>query len=108
MCSRTSSSRANARSALSARAIPASGFRAQPVASPITPAPITAILIALTVPDAVAKDADALDLELDLVARPEPALVAVLEDAAGADGARAEDVARPELRVARGVGDDRV
>src|SRR5439155_13544244 len=61
-----------------------------------------------TVPDAVAKDADALDLELDLVARLEPALVAVLEDAAGADGARAEDVARPELRVARGVGDDRV
>ena len=40
--------------------------------------------------------------------RGKPALVAVLEDAARADGARAEDVAGPQLGVARGVRHDRL
>src|ERR671936_1456957 len=59
-------------------------------------------------PDAVVEDADPLDLELDDIARPEPAVVAELEDAARADGARAEDVPRHEVRVPRRVGDDRL
>ena len=58
--------------------------------------------------DAVSQHADPLDLELDHVPRLQPAAVAVLEDAAGADGARAEDVAGAELRVACGLGDERV
>src|SRR5439155_15974699 len=58
--------------------------------------------------DPVPQDSDPLDLQLDLVARPEPALVAVLEDAAGADGAGADHVARPQLGVPRRVGDDRL
>src|SRR5712691_4267138 len=58
--------------------------------------------------DGVPEHAEALDLELDHVAWPEPAAVAVLEDAAGADGARAEDVARGQLGVARGVRHDRL
>ena len=44
--------------------------------------------------DAVAQDADALDLELDDVARLDPAVE--LEPAAAADGAAAEDVAGHE------------
>src|SRR5262249_13142989 len=58
--------------------------------------------------DPVAQDADALDLQLDLVAGLEPALVAVLEDAAGADRARADHVARPQRGVAPRVLDDRL
>src|SRR5687768_9286102 len=55
--------------------------------------------------DTVPQDPDALDLQLDLVARLEPAAVAVLEDAARPDRARAEDVAGDEPRVASRVGD---
>src|SRR5438874_13372425 len=58
--------------------------------------------------DAVAQRADAFDLELDHVPGLEPAAVSVLEDAACADGSRAQHVARSELRVARGVREDRV
>src|SRR5438045_1694168 len=57
---------------------------------------------------AIPEHADPLHLELDDVAAPEPPPVAVLEDAAGADRARAEDVARDEEGVARGVRDDRL
>src|SRR5205085_1109248 len=58
--------------------------------------------------DAVSEHADPFDLELDDVAGLEPPAVAELEDAARADGSGAEDVAREEARVPRGVGDDRV
>src|SRR5262245_5462898 len=58
--------------------------------------------------DAISQDADAFDLELDDVARLHPAAVAVLEDAARADRARAEDVAGQQPCVARGVSDDRL
>src|SRR3954449_8380557 len=58
--------------------------------------------------NAVAQDADPFDLELHLVAGSQPALIAVLEDAAGADAARADDVARPKLGVARRALDDLV
>src|SRR5215216_6482189 len=56
--------------------------------------------------DGVPQDSDALHLELHDVARLKPAAVSVLEDAAGADRARAEDVAGAELRVARSLGDE--
>src|SRR5215207_8266381 len=56
--------------------------------------------------DRVPQHPDPLDLELDLVARLEPAAIAVLEDAAGSDGAGAEDVARPELGVPARLLDD--
>src|SRR4051812_10657324 len=69
---------------------------------------MTATFTFLWLPNAVAQHADPLDLELDHVARLQPALVAVLEDAARPDRARAEDVAGPQLRVARRVRDDRV
>ena len=57
------------------------------------PAPITAI--------GVPQHADALDLQLDDVAALQPAPVAVLEDAAAADRARADHVARAKHRVPR-------
>src|SRR5215208_2842631 len=69
----------------------------------MTPAPTTA-----TSGNAVAEDADPLDLELDDVAPLQPAPVPVLEDAAGADRAGADDVAGAEHRVLRGAGEDRV
>src|SRR5437667_7947678 len=56
----------------------------------------------------VSHHADSLDLELDHVARLQPAAVAVLEDAAGADRARADHVAGDELRVRRGPLEDRL
>ena len=56
--------------------------------------------------DPVPQHTDPLDLELDLVARLEPAPVAVLQDAAGPDGAGAEDVAGPELGVPARLLDD--
>src|SRR5438132_4679057 len=59
-------------------------------------------------PDGVPQDADAFDLELDHVAGLQPAPVAQLEDAAGADGARAEDVAWKQSGVARRVVADRL
>src|SRR5205823_8567296 len=43
--------------------------------------------------DAVPQDPDPIDLELDVIAPLQPAGAAVLEDAAGADGARAEHIA---------------
>src|SRR5215831_16094526 len=49
--------------------------------------------------DRVPKHADALHLELDHVAGLEPTTVAVLEDAAGADGPRTEHVSGVEPRV---------
>src|SRR2546425_3467271 len=58
--------------------------------------------------DTVAQHPDALDLELDDVASLQPASVAMLEDAAGPDGAGSKDVAGPEVRVPRGVSDDGV
>src|SRR5712691_2606178 len=58
-------------------------------------------------PDRIAEHADAFDLELDDVAGLQPAPVAELQDAAGADGARAENVARQEPGVARRVLADR-
>ena len=61
-----------------------------------------------SVPDDVPQNADPLDLELDDVARPEPAGVAVLEDAPGSDRPGAEHVTRLEARVPRRVGADRV
>src|SRR6476660_8848635 len=67
---------------------------------------MTATFTLVSLPDPVLQDADPLDLELDVVAGPEPALVAVLEDAAGADGAGAKDVARAQLGVAARVRDD--
>src|SRR5256885_3979570 len=57
--------------------------------------------------DRIPQDPDALDLELDDVARLQPAPVSLLEDATGADRSRAEHVARQEARVARRVRDDR-
>src|SRR5919199_4117605 len=57
--------------------------------------------------DPVPEHADLLHLELDDVAPLEPAAVAELEDAAGADGSRAEDLAWVQRRVSRGVRDDR-
>src|SRR5437763_708726 len=59
-------------------------------------------------PDGVAEHADALDLELDHVAGLQPAAVAELEDAAGADRARAEDVAGEQPCVAGSVVADRL
>src|SRR5215216_5033611 len=59
-------------------------------------------------PDSVPERPDPLDVELDDVARLEPAAVAVLEDATGADGPRAEDVARMQHGVPRRMLDDRV
>src|SRR5215210_1669810 len=56
--------------------------------------------------DAVREHADPLDLELDDVAPLEPPAVAVLEDAAGADGPRADDVAGAERRIARRMVED--
>src|SRR5205085_5834643 len=56
--------------------------------------------------DSVPQDADSLALELDLVAGPEPALVAVLEDAAGSDRAGADHVSGPQLRVSGRMGED--
>src|SRR5712691_4315130 len=58
--------------------------------------------------DAVPEEADSLDLEHDDVAALQPAAVAVLEDAAGADGARSQDVAWPQTGVACRVRDDRI
>ena len=58
--------------------------------------------------DGVPQHADPLDLELDLVARLEPAPVAVLQDGAGPDGAGAEDVAGPELGVPARLLDDAI
>src|SRR5438046_2058650 len=69
---------------------------------------MTATFTFLWLPNAVAQHADPLDLELDHVARLQPALVTVLQDAAGPDRARAEHVAGAQLGVARGVRDDRV
>src|SRR5881392_2350185 len=69
---------------------------------------MTATFTFLWLPNAVAQHADSLHLELDHVARLQPALVAVLEDAAGPDRARAEYVARPQLGVAPRVRDDRL
>src|SRR5215213_265633 len=83
-------------------------FSAHPVARPITPPPMTATFTPQCLSDPVPQDADPFDLQLDLVAALEPTLVAMLEDAAGADGARAEHVARPQLRVLRSVGEDRL
>src|SRR5438552_3902970 len=58
--------------------------------------------------DSVPQHADSLHLELDDVAALQPATVSMLEDAARADGARAEHVARAQLRVPRGMGDNRL
>src|SRR5436309_1960335 len=58
--------------------------------------------------DPVPEHADALDLELDHVPALQPATVAVFENAAGADGPRAEHVAGSEVRVARSLRDDRL
>src|SRR5919201_1996035 len=58
--------------------------------------------------DVIPERSDPLDLELDDVARLEPAPVAVLEDAAASDGARAEDVTGQQPRMARGVAHDRL
>src|SRR5215210_7546627 len=69
---------------------------------------MTAIFMPVSLSDPVTEHADALDLQLDLVPGPEPALVAVLEDASGSDRAGAEDVSRPQLCVAPRVGDDRL
>src|SRR3954468_15159220 len=49
--------------------------------------------------DTVAQDADALDLQLDDIARLQPAAVAMLEDAAGPDCPGAENVSRTEVGV---------
>src|SRR6266536_1944093 len=57
---------------------------------------------------AISQHADPLDLELDDVAPLQPAPVAVLEDAAGADRAGAEDVAGAEVRVPGRLREDRV
>ena len=54
----------------------------------------------------VVKYSDPFDLELDEVAGPEPASVAVLEDAACAHRAGAENVTGHETSVARGVRDE--
>src|SRR5438309_1127204 len=81
---------------------------AQPVASPITPAPMIATFTFVWLPDPVAQDADSLDLELDDVAALQPALVTVLENAAGPDRPRAEHVAGAQLSIARRVRDDHV
>src|SRR5919201_2071975 len=70
------------------------------------PAPTTAIFLARG--NRVPEHADSLDLELDDVARLEPTSAAELEDAAGADGARPDHVAREEARVERGAADDGV
>src|ERR671910_2880460 len=56
--------------------------------------------------DAVVKAPDPFDLELDEVAGPQPASVAVLEDAARAHRARAENVTGHEPGVACGVRDE--
>jgi hypothetical protein len=56
--------------------------------------------------DAVPEHAEPLHLELHDVARPEPAPVAVFEDATGSDRARAEDVAWQQHRVQRRLRDD--
>src|SRR6266511_455957 len=58
--------------------------------------------------NAISQHADPLDLELDDVAPLQPAPVAVLEDAAGADRAGAEDVAGAEVRVPGRLREDRV
>src|SRR5712691_4624858 len=58
-------------------------------------------------PDRIAEHADAFDLELDDVAGLQPAPVAELQDAAGADGARAENVAGQEASVSGCVVRDR-
>src|SRR5712691_3056626 len=68
------------------------------------PAPTTAI--SGTSSDDIPQHADPLHLQLDDVARLEPAPVSELQDATRADGARAEDVAWQEARVQRGMRDD--
>src|SRR6266545_7370329 len=57
---------------------------------------------------AVQEHTDPCHLELDDVAALEPAAVAVLEDAARPDRARAEDVPGSQVRVTRSVNDDGV
>src|SRR5579859_8162802 len=59
-------------------------------------------------PDHVAEHTDALDLELDHVSRLQPAAVAELEDAAGADRPRTEDVPGQQACVPRRVAADRL
>src|SRR5256885_148645 len=58
--------------------------------------------------DAIAKDADAVHLELDDAPRLQPASVAVLEDASRPDRPRAEHVSRQQSRVARRMRHDRL
>src|SRR5215218_1778163 len=58
--------------------------------------------------DGVPEHTDALHFELDDIARQEPPAVAVFEDAAGAHGPGAEDLAWTELRVERGLRDQLV
>src|SRR6478752_8281504 len=79
--------------------------RAQAVASPFSPAPTTATS-ATARPDGVPQHADSRHLQLDHVARLQPAPVAELEDAARPDRPRSEHVAGQQPRVPRRVLDD--
>src|SRR5512132_199769 len=65
-------------------------------------------VVSATHPDPVPQHAHPLDLELDDVAGLKPPAVAVLQDAAGADRPRPEDVPGQERGVAGRVGDHRL
>jgi hypothetical protein len=58
--------------------------------------------------DPVPQHADTLDLQFDRVARAQPPVVAVFEDAAGADRPGSDDVSRPEPGVLARPRDDRI